>query len=284
MVKVHRQRVVVVRECLWKLTDEDFTTAAVLGQMIYWSLRTKDIDDFLKEEAERMQQSGEQPNVAPTYGWVYKKAEELAEELLEICSRRTVGRRLEELVESGWLERRRNPRHQWDRTWQYRPDLRAVDEGLQELGYSLEDALPERDWAVIREYASIGHGDHTNGHSDHSSGQSVHSNGQSVQSSGHTDQSNGQPDQSDGRGVQAIPETTAETKTKSKDREQAASSSNAVCSIHNEPMQRREKEGDVWYSHKLPNGQWCKGKPEDQPGNSKSAEEDRHRYLEWVQS
>ena len=89
MVKVKRQRMVVVRECLWKLTDEDFTAAAVLGQMIYWSLRTKDIDDFLKEEAERMQQSGERPNVQPTYGWVYKKAEELATELLEICSHRT---------------------------------------------------------------------------------------------------------------------------------------------------------------------------------------------------
>ena len=59
-----------------------------------------------------MQQSGEQPNVQSTYGWTYKKIEEPATELLDVCSCRAIGRGLEELVESGWLERRRNPRHQ----------------------------------------------------------------------------------------------------------------------------------------------------------------------------
>jgi hypothetical protein len=36
-----------------------------------------------------------------------------------------------------------------------------------------------------------------------------------------------------------------------------------VCPIHNVPMKRREKHGDVWYSHKAigPNGAefWCRG-------------------------
>jgi len=32
------------------------------------------------------------------------------------------------------------------------------------------------------------------------------------------------------------------------------------CPIHRCAMKRREKDGQVWYSHKAPDGQWCKGK------------------------
>jgi len=35
------------------------------------------------------------------------------------------------------------------------------------------------------------------------------------------------------------------------------------CPIHNIEMHRREKDGKVWYSHKLEDGKWCYGK---QPG------------------
>lgn len=38
-----------------------------------------------------------------------------------------------------------------------------------------------------------------------------------------------------------------------------------LCSIHNVPMKQREKDGQTWYSHKLPGGGWCKGAPTDQP-------------------
>jgi hypothetical protein len=33
-----------------------------------------------------------------------------------------------------------------------------------------------------------------------------------------------------------------------------------MCSIHNAPMSRFEKNGQAWYSHKVANGVWCKGK------------------------
>lgn len=34
------------------------------------------------------------------------------------------------------------------------------------------------------------------------------------------------------------------------------------CPIHNVQMKRREKDGDVWHSHKAPDGSWCRGKAE----------------------
>jgi len=54
-----------------------------------------------------------------------------------------------------------------------------------------------------------------------------------------------------------------------------------VCSIHNVPMERREKDGDVWYSHRLSEGSWCKGGG-NQDVARRSRERDRRRYLEWA--
>ena len=35
-----------------------------------------------------------------------------------------------------------------------------------------------------------------------------------------------------------------------------------ICPIHNVPMREWEKNGRSWYSHKLEDGSWCKGKEE----------------------
>jgi hypothetical protein len=49
----------------------------------------------------------------------------------------------------------------------------------------------------------------------------------------------------------------------------AASPMTTTCSIHGETMLVRRKDGDAWYSHRLPNGTWCRGAPGDQPGEQK---------------
>lgn len=33
-----------------------------------------------------------------------------------------------------------------------------------------------------------------------------------------------------------------------------------VCELHDAEMKRHEKDGQVWYSHKLASGEYCKGK------------------------
>ena len=33
-----------------------------------------------------------------------------------------------------------------------------------------------------------------------------------------------------------------------------------VCELHNAEMKKHEKDGQVWYSHKLADGTYCKGK------------------------
>lgn len=39
----------------------------------------------------------------------------------------------------------------------------------------------------------------------------------------------------------------------------AASPMTALCSLHGKTMVLREKDGDRWYSHRLPDGSWCRG-------------------------
>jgi len=41
---------------------------------------------------------------------------------------------------------------------------------------------------------------------------------------------------------------------------QAAATDPSFCSIHNCKMTKRERNGDVWYSHKAPDDTWCRGK------------------------
>ena len=57
----------------------------------------------------------------------------------------------------------------------------------------------------------------------------------------------------------------------------AASPMTATCSIHGETMLVRRKDGDAWYSHRLPDGTWCRGAPGDQPGERKPDAQS----LEW---
>jgi hypothetical protein len=64
--------------------------------------------------------------------------------------------------------------------------------------------------------------------------------------------------------------------------------SEVLCSLHGVPMRLREKDGDRWYSHRLPDGSWCKGAPGDQPDDGPEAEPDpwsietRREYLAWA--
>lgn len=139
----------VIREELVALTG-DFKKAIVLNQMIYWSERVKDKDLFLeaeikrstmamgKEEYEKAEKIQEMEKHLMSYGWIYKSATELSEETMIGCSKSTMHRYLEELVQKEWLSKRKNPNWKGDNTFQYRVNLINIQKGLQILGYALE--------------------------------------------------------------------------------------------------------------------------------------------------
>lgn len=132
---------VVIKEELVALTG-DFKLAIVLNQIIYWSERRSDADKFISEEIERLKRqktvSDDSEALQPTHGWIYKKADELVAETMIGSSSKTMLSYLNTLVEKGWLQKRKNPRYDFDRTYQYRVDLIKIQTDLLSLGYSLE--------------------------------------------------------------------------------------------------------------------------------------------------
>jgi len=87
-------------------------------------------------------------------------------------------------------------------------------------------------------------------------------------------------DESAKYGVLSLPNVAgkeeAEKKKQKEEKEELAGGS-ILCSLHNVEMQQRGKDGQTWYSHKLSDGTWCKGEPDDQPGNER--ELDTRKYI-----
>ncbi|MFT9078617.1 hypothetical protein, partial [Ethanoligenens sp.] len=134
----YKPKCAVVREEYVAITG-DSTAALLLNQMIYWSERVNDFDAFLAEERERRQKAGSELDDLPfQHGWIFKRADDLKDEIMSDKSARTIERRLAELVKKGFLSRKQGkddePR---DRTYYYRVDFMAVMEALDRAGYVL---------------------------------------------------------------------------------------------------------------------------------------------------
>jgi len=128
------KRVVITQE-LVELTGHHIQ-ALLLNQFIYWSKKRDDFDEFIEEEKNRMEDT---PNIEKTSGWIFKSRKELLNELMLNISNNHLGTHLNALIENEWLNVRRNPKHKWDKTYQYRPDIIKIQNDLHELGYSLPD-------------------------------------------------------------------------------------------------------------------------------------------------
>lgn len=125
----------VIREDLFVLTGS-MEEAIILGQLIYWIDRMKDADKYKLEERERLDN-----HLADSFkhGWIYKKAEELAEEVMLGVSPNTIRKYLGNIVEKNYVKRRNNPRYKWDKTLQYRVNLVKVILDLSNLGYPINE-------------------------------------------------------------------------------------------------------------------------------------------------
>ncbi len=212
-VKQRKLKRVVIKEELVALT-EDAISALILNQFLYWSERVRDFDRFIDEERRR----GADPNIEPTSGWIYKSIADLGEEIMLNASEATIRRRIDDLVEAGYLEKRESPQ-KWDRTLQYRPHIYNIQQALFEIGYVLDgyplqfefetpdDSTPPDEKCIVRDGESTRHHDESTRHHNESA---RHHN----ESARHHDASTRHSDASIRRGEQTIPEITTETTTK----------------------------------------------------------------------
>lgn len=140
----------VIREDLLSIT-KDYRKAILLNQFIYWSERVSDADKFIEKENEIAKNNGETEREL-FYGWIYKTAEELADEVMLGLSASQIRRYINDLVNLGYLSKRNNPKYKWDRTLQYRVNLAKIAKDLKQNGYSLSDYkidIPDDESAIV---------------------------------------------------------------------------------------------------------------------------------------
>lgn len=133
-MNVRKLKRVIIKEELYSLT-KDTIKAIILGQLIYWQDKVNDFDKFIEEEKQRCHSDGSEINIEKQNGWMYKKASELADDCMLNLSEVTIRRYIQDLIDCGYLESRKNPIHKWDKTLQYRVNLSYVVEKIKELGY-----------------------------------------------------------------------------------------------------------------------------------------------------
>ena len=127
----------VIKEELVALTG-DYRRALILNQFIYWTGIKNEADKMVAEELLMARKNGEEVDYQPMYGWIYKSADELSGELMIGLSKSNIRKYIKELVAMGFMNERKNPRHKWDKTLQYRANLMFIQAELEKLGYSLE--------------------------------------------------------------------------------------------------------------------------------------------------
>jgi hypothetical protein len=128
------QQISLIRKELVALTD-NHDKAIVLNQLLYWTERVKDFELWLEEEKTFDSKNSD----LPEHGWIYKTAKDLIKETLLCINRTTLRRYMTFLIQKGWVDERPNPSNKWDKTLQYRVNLRKIQSDLSALGRTLPD-------------------------------------------------------------------------------------------------------------------------------------------------
>jgi len=143
VVEPRKLKRATIKEELVALTN-DAIDALLLNHFLRCQAMARHVERYIEEERARFNAHGERLNMPPTEGWFYKKSDEMSEETMLGLSRSNMRARIAKLVEPGWIEERDNPFQKWDKTKQYRVNIRKLDADLRELGYHLDGWLIEQ--------------------------------------------------------------------------------------------------------------------------------------------
>jgi hypothetical protein len=135
MMENRNYRCSLAREEYYGITH-NMLEAIILNQMIYWSERVSDFDQFIAEEKQRLEGKSDGSD-GQRYGWIRKSAAELKEEIMTESCGRTVSRKLDSLVEKGFLLRRSNPNYHYDHKYQYRVNFKAILPAMDACGLTM---------------------------------------------------------------------------------------------------------------------------------------------------
>jgi DNA-binding MarR family transcriptional regulator len=106
-------------------------SALLLNQFLYWTDKgiPNDLEYFLKEEIQYFGNACEDARTTE-HGWIYKSVRDLKEELMLDISQDTISKKIDILIDKGFLYREKNERYH---LYKYRVNLFAILSGLLNL-------------------------------------------------------------------------------------------------------------------------------------------------------
>ena len=109
----------------------------ILGVIEYWTTH--------------LQKSAHHSSPLP---WIYKSQQSLKEDVLGLFGLNTIHKSLQWLVDRGFLNRRRNPKNRWDKTWQYQLAADVIQPAIDEWWAQFSDTLSVNDRDIETEVSS----------------------------------------------------------------------------------------------------------------------------------
>ena len=122
-----KSRIVVIREDYLCITDNDHCQAALLAVMEYW---TNWKLDEIERKVQKFEGVGKDTSIIEREPWIYKSIEQFMNDLMGLFGRTLVNRALIAARKAGFIRRRPNPQHGWDRTFQYLLDIEKIQQTI----------------------------------------------------------------------------------------------------------------------------------------------------------
>lgn len=127
-------KVLVVRQDLLGICKQHLGAAVCLSVLEFDTNYKAGVWKQVDEENLRRAQAQQPPRDWDL--WVYKSIPQFVEDSLGVLKEWQVREGLEILLELGYIQRRNNPQYPWDRTWQYRLDIKKVNAALDRYARS----------------------------------------------------------------------------------------------------------------------------------------------------
>lgn len=124
-------KLVIIREHYLAIADGDHCIAALLNWFEQWT-NTK-LDELSQDEIRRQSAKEAGELIDSMHIWIYAGHEELSHELMGLFGERKIADALKWLCDIGFIEKRHNPNHAWDRKLQYLMDVEWVQLAIDEI-------------------------------------------------------------------------------------------------------------------------------------------------------
>ena len=133
----HYGRFVLIREDFLRLCEGKPEPAILLAILEYWTKVKIGMNIQLSEENDIRRLEDLPPIDVELDLWIWRTQEDLIADSLGLLSKFKLKKAIKYLVDKGYIQIRTHPRYRWDKTYQYRLNLKTLREDLKKVHQTL---------------------------------------------------------------------------------------------------------------------------------------------------